>query len=68
MPQIDDYKERLELAKIIGLDEIPEPNIEAIDRLAGIFDDLDCGPIDSVELIKEIRQRDYWKYRLGIDG
>ena len=58
---IDDSKVREELAKMIGLDSVPEIDPNAIDRLDGLLDDFIDGPIDSVQFIKECRIRDFYK-------
>ena len=55
----DDLKTREELAKLVGLDTVPEIDPNAIEKLDGLFDDLIDGPIDCVQLIKETRIRDY---------
>ena len=57
---IDDLKMREKLAKLVGLDTVPEIDPNAIDKLDGLLDDLIDGPIDCVQLIKEARIRDYY--------
>ena len=58
---LPDYEARKWLAQnILGLEEPPELDPEAIDRLDGMFDDIfGDEPMDSVQLIKEIRRRCY---------
>jgi len=58
---LPDYEERKWLAKnILGLEEPPELDPEAIDRLKGMFDDIfGDEPIDAVQLVKEVRRRHY---------
>ena len=58
---MDDSKIREELAKMIGLDAVPEIDPNAIDKLDGLFDDLIDGPTDCVQLLKEFRVRDFYK-------
>lgn len=58
---VDDSKVREELAKMIGLDAVPEMDPNAIDKLNGLLDDFVDGPVDSVQLIKEGRIRDFYK-------
>ena len=55
----DDSKMREKLAKLVGLDTVPEIDPKAMEKLDGLFDDLIDGPIDCVQLIKEARIRDY---------
>jgi len=55
MKMIDDSKMRKELAKMVGLDSVPEIDPSAIDRLDGLLDDLVDDPVDSVQLLKEHR-------------
>jgi len=56
---LPDYEHRKWLAKnILGLDEPPELDPDAIYRLDGILSDLFDGPIDSVELVKEVRRNE----------
>ena len=61
---LPDYKERKRLAKLIGLDDVPELDSSAFDELEGLWDDLfsEGEEIDSVELVKQIRYRDYKKF------
>ena len=58
---ISDLKVRTDLAKLIGLDEIPDFDPAAIDKLDGLLDGLVDGPVDCVELLRESRVRDYYK-------
>lgn len=58
---MDDSKIREELAKMIGLDAVPEIDPNAIDKLDGLFDDLTDGPTDCVQLLKEFRVRDFYR-------
>ena len=58
---IDDSKMREQLTKLIGLDEVPEIDPNAIDKFDGLFDDLVDGPTDCVQLLKEMRIRDFYK-------
>lgn len=61
---IDDSKVREELARMIGLDAVPEIDPNAIDKLDGLLDDLVDGPVDSVQFLKEARIGDFYrKYR-----
>lgn len=54
---MSDYEVRLRLAKMIGLDAVPEPDECAIDRLAGCLDKyLGDIEIDAVEIVKEVRE------------
>lgn len=48
---------REKLAKLVGLDTVPEIDPNAIEKLDGLLDGLVGGPIDSVQLIKEVRSR-----------
>ena len=57
----DDSKTREQLAKLIGLDEVPEIDLDAIDKLDGLLDDFVDGPVDCVRLLKEVRIRDFYK-------
>lgn len=57
----DDSKMREELAKLIGLDAVPEIDPNAINKLDGMFDDLVGGPVDCVQLLKEARIRDFYR-------
>ena len=53
---LPDYEQRLFLAKLIGLDEVPEPNEKSFDNLAGLFSDVFDGEVDAVELVKDVRR------------
>jgi len=55
---IDDLEERKELAKIIGLSDVPPKNPHAFEELSGLFDELtDAGRIDVVNMVKALRRR-----------
>lgn len=64
---IDDSKTREELARMIGLDAVPEIDPNAIDKLNGLLDDFLDGPVDCVQLIKEGRIRDFYKSHHGLE-
>ena len=57
----DDSKMREQLAKLIGLDEVPEIDPDAINKLDGLLDDFVDGPVDCVWLLREARIRDFYK-------
>lgn len=50
-----DYDQRLKLAKMIGLDEVPELDDNAIDNISGMFSDIFDDDDDAVELIRDVR-------------
>lgn len=54
---VDDSEMREALAKLVGLDTVPEIDPDAIEKLDGLLGELVGGPIDSVQLIKEVRSR-----------
>jgi len=54
---VDDSEMREALAKLVGLDAVPEIDPDAIEKLDGLLDGLIDGPIDCVQLIKEVRSR-----------
>ena len=54
---VDDSEMREALAKLVGLDTVPEIDPDAIEKLDGLLDGLIDGPIDSVQIIKEARSR-----------
>ena len=56
-PRVDDSEMREALAKLVGLDTVPEIDPNAIEKLDGLLDDLIGEPIDCVQIIKEARSR-----------
>lgn len=54
----EDFEERKELAKIIGLTEVPKKTVDAIDEIFGMFDSIITdSQVDVVKMIKDLRQR-----------
>lgn len=57
---LDDLDERKELAKLIGLDELPEMNIDAFEKILGFLDKyklVDEKETNTVEMVKKLRKR-----------
>jgi len=56
---LDDLDERKELAKIIGLDRIPERTMDAFEEIPGLLDELVSKneEVDAVKMIKALRKR-----------
>ena len=61
--RILDEENRLQVAKMIGLDRIPEIDPNAIDESSGILDHLfeDEEETDSVKLVKNMRMSRKWR-------
>jgi hypothetical protein len=55
-PELDDFEERKELCKIIGLKSVPEKDPSSFDQLNGLFDDLSLKNVDAVKWVKSLRQ------------
>jgi hypothetical protein len=56
--QIDDYRERQELAKIVDINNMPEKRVDAVDQLTGLFDAISNEEeINIVEMVKKQRRR-----------
>jgi len=54
--RLPDYDVRLKLSKLVGLDGLPKPDSNALEKLSGMIEDKIINEtIDSVELIREIR-------------
>ncbi len=57
---LPDYEARKWLAQnILGLDEPPELDPKALEKLSGMLSGLFEGEIDAVQLIKEVREPRY---------
>lgn len=55
---IDDLEERKELARIVGLENLPVKTSTAFDEISGIFDGLGTEKeVDTVKMVKKIRRR-----------
>lgn len=58
---LPDYDQRLHLAKMIGLDEVPDIDPDGWNKLDGLLDDLFDGEVDAVELVKQVRRRRHYR-------
>lgn len=58
---LDDLEERRELAKMIGLDELPDIAMDAFEKILGFLDKykfiIDEKEINTVEMVKALRKR-----------
>jgi hypothetical protein len=57
---LDDLEERKELARVIGLDELPEITPDAFEKILGLLDKyklINEKEIDTTEIIKALRKR-----------
>lgn len=58
-PIPDDLEERKELAKIIGLEGVPEKKMDAFEEILGLLDGFIGGEeeVDAVKVVKALRRR-----------
>jgi len=52
--RILDYMGRLSLARLLGYEDVPEPDPEAPEKLVGLLRDL--GDVDPVEVVRDVRK------------
>ena len=58
MEEFDDIEERKELARVVGLSDVPKKKIESFDTIFGMFDNIAKeNESDAVEMIKTLRRR-----------
>jgi len=57
---LPDYEQRKWLAQnILGLDDAPELDPDALEKLDGVLSDVFEGEVDAVQLIKDARAKRY---------